>query len=273
MWIARGAGAAWLVGLAAIANCQAATWRNVATLARQATRVAPENDLPWCLLATDELTRGSPHQARVFASRALHFSPHNNTALIVLAGASVRVGDQQTACDAFARLRSAGIPGRAIAASFYTAGLSHLHLGRNAEAVIDFGIALEHDPHHAWAANNLGVALARLDRLDESVVVFRKLLDTCPGFTPSWVGLGNTYFYRGEAAAAIEAYGQALTLEPLDASTLVNRAWAFLEVGDSASAERDVAAVAALGHPRNQDLADAIAKAHGQPAKEGRPAR
>jgi len=254
----RVAVASVLAGLAAIATHQRATWRNVEAMARQASRIAPKNDLPWCLLATDSLTRGTPQDAIVFANRALHLCPGNRTALIVAAAAMARLGDHADIDDVFNRLQSLGMTDHDIAASFYNGGVSHLKAGRFTEAAIDFGIALRQVPDHPWAATNLGVTLTRLGRHDEAVTVLRASLDRTPDHAAGWVALGNVLLTQGSAADAVEAYTRALAIEPDDAATLMNRAWAGLQAGDRAAAARDATAAETRGHPSDPDLRMAL---------------
>ena len=54
------------------------------------------------------------------------------------------------------------------------------------------------------------------------------------------------------------SYSSALAIDPLDAATLVNRAWARLEAGDRAGAVNDVTAAVAMGHAPAEELLDAV---------------
>ncbi|NCX99792.1 MAG: tetratricopeptide repeat protein, partial [Planctomycetia bacterium] len=84
-------------------------------------------------------------------------------------------------------------------------------------------------------------------------------------FDVAWVGYGNALYGLGRAAEAAGCYDRALAIDPSDAPTLANRAWARLASGDRAGAERDVEAVTALGHPIDPDLRAALRDAGDPP--------
>ena len=102
------------------------------------------------------------------------------------------------------------------------------------------------------------MTLTRLGRHDEAVTVLRASLDRTPDHAAGWVALGNVLLTQGSAADAVEAYTRALAIEPDDAATLMNRAWAGLQAGDRAAAARDATAAETRGHPSDPDLRMAL---------------
>ena len=242
-------------------------------LAEQAARLVPHRARTWVILAHYQMRAGQPAAALATASHAHAIDRANKRALLMMAATAIRVRDTAAEARAWAGLRDLGLSDRDLAIVFHASGMAHLKAGRDAEAAIDFGIALDRAADHPWAATNLGVALTRLGRFAEAVAVLRETLERNPGNAAAWVGLGNALAQQGAAAEAVEAYGRALTLEPNDPATLENRARARLEAGDRVGAERDVKAVIALGHPGDPDLVDAIARPRHPSALSMRPER
>jgi tetratricopeptide (TPR) repeat protein len=175
-----------------------------------------------------------------------------------MATAAVRVRDTAAEARAWAGLRALGLSDRDLADIFHTGGMAYLKAGRDAEAAIDFRIALDRASDHPWAATNLGVALTRLGRFADAVAVLREVLERNPANAAAWVGLGNALGQQGAATEAVEAYSRALALDPDDAATLVNRAWARLDAGDRPGATRDTETALSLGYPVNADLVRVI---------------
>ena len=242
-------------------------------LAERAVHVLPRHAETWRNLAHYQARAGKSAAALASASRAHAIDPANEKALLMMAATAVRARDAATEATAWAGLRDLGLSDGDLAEVFHTGGMAHLKAGLDAEAAIDFGIALDRDKDHPWAATNLGVALTRLGRFAEAIAVLREALSRDPDNAAAWVGLGNALAQQGEAAKAVEAFGRALEIEPDDAATLVNRAWARLDAGDRAGAERDVNAVISLGHPGDPDLVDAIARPGCLPVSTMRPER
>jgi tetratricopeptide (TPR) repeat protein len=239
-----------------------------AEFAARAARVYPHHAGTWADLAQYQLSAGQATAALASASQALAADRMNKTARLTMAAAVVHVSDA-VAARVWAELMDLGLSERDLALVFHTRGMAFLKAGRNAEAAIDFGIALDRDADHLWAATNLGVALTRLGRFAEAIAVLREAIERNSGNAAAWVGLGNALAQQGAAAEAVEAYSRALAIDPDDAATLVNRAWARLDAGDGAGARRDADAAAALGRPLDPDLLEAIGRINGAVTEPG----
>jgi superkiller protein 3 len=74
--------------------------------------------------------------------------------------------------------------------------------------------ALELDPDDALVLENYGEVTARMGDLDEARAAFRRLLAQVPDSVDGHYYLGQVEELRGEPAAALEAYEQALALDP-----------------------------------------------------------
>jgi len=253
----RIAAGAWIIVMGMTTFYQTATWRNTCTLAERACHVTPGDTGAWTMLAGHYLATGDSGRALACAQRALDIAPKNDVALLNAFGAAVRLGHSAEMAATSSRLHALGYTDDDLVEVFYNRGVSHLKALRAAEAAIDLGIALDHDPKHPWAATNLGVALTRLGRIDAAVAVLRESLDQNPANAAAWVGLGNALLEQGAAEEAVAAYGRAIELDPDDAATLTNRAWARLASGDTAGARADIARVITLGHRPPADLVEA----------------
>jgi len=231
-------------------------------LAERAAHVLPRHAETWRNLAHYQTRAGQSAAALASASRAHAIDPANEKALLMMAAAAIRARDAAAEGTAWAGLRALGLSDGHLAEVFHTGGMAHLKAGRDAEAAIDFGIALGRDKDHPWAATNLGVALTRLGRSAEAIAVLLEVLDRDPANAAAWVGLGNALAQQGAAAEAVEAFGRALAIEPHDAATLVNRAWARLDAGDRAGARRDAETALSLGHPADANLVRFMSDIH-----------
>jgi len=84
----------------------------------------------------------------------------------------------------------------------------------------------------------------------QRIEINRKLTQTDPKARPAWVALGNDYFDTRQFQKAIDAYGQALQLDPKDPDVLTDQGVMFQELGqyDKAIANFEKAAKLAPTH-------------------------
>jgi cytochrome c-type biogenesis protein CcmH/NrfG len=61
---------------------------------------------------------------------------------------------------------------------------------------------------------HLGVALAILNRFDKSLVQLRRAVADNPDHALSWINLGATLAAAGHTDEAIQAYSEAIRLQP-----------------------------------------------------------
>jgi tetratricopeptide (TPR) repeat protein len=85
--------------------------------------------------------------------------------------------------------------------------------------------AVVEDPAHVEAALYLGIAYQQLNKFDEAIAVYRKILPRA-GAQSALISynLGNVYFSRGNASFAEQYYSQAISSDPVYASAYLNRA-------------------------------------------------
>ncbi|HSU44260.1 MAG TPA: tetratricopeptide repeat protein, partial [Casimicrobiaceae bacterium] len=87
--------------------------------------------------------------------------------------------------------------------------------------------------------NNLGLALAALDRNAEAVAAYRRALERKPGHATAWNNLGLAYQAMNALAPAVDAFRHALTLAPAFAHAHWNLALALLAQGEYAEGFRE----------------------------------
>ena len=76
------------------------------------------------------------------------------------------------------------------------------------------GRAAQALPNDSEAHSNLGAALRRAGRLDDSLVSFRHAIRLMPGIAEVHNNLGNTLMDLGRFDEAIQAFRRALDLKP-----------------------------------------------------------
>ena len=86
--------------------------------------------------------------------------------------------------------------------------------GKLDEAVACYRRALQLKPDFAEAHNNLGVALQEQGKLDEAVACYRRALELEPDYAEAHYNLGNVLLDQGKLDEAVACYRRALELKP-----------------------------------------------------------
>jgi len=73
---------------------------------------------------------------------------------------------------------------------------------------------MEFDPDDAGVLNGVASFLMTLGRFDQSIVIYRKLIERDPVYAAFPYNIGLAYLYTGDFAAATEAFGRAVALSP-----------------------------------------------------------
>jgi protein O-GlcNAc transferase len=102
-------------------------------------------------------------------------------------------------------------------------------LGRFEEALTDYDKSLALDRNFIMARYNRGLALARLRRLEAAIADYDSVLALDPGFLQGHVDRANALAGLGRLDDALAAYDRALTIDPRLASALYNRGLALLQ--------------------------------------------
>jgi tetratricopeptide (TPR) repeat protein len=93
------------------------------------------------------------------------------------------------------------------------------------EALVFLEAAVNEDPAHVRAFIYLGIAYEQLDRVDEAIATYRKILPRGGSETARIAfNLGNAYLSQGNHLLAVQSYTQALVADPTYSAALLNRA-------------------------------------------------
>jgi Tfp pilus assembly protein PilF len=74
-------------------------------------------------------------------------------------------------------------------------------------------VALEINPDHAVAHNNLGTALSRQSKFNEAMPHFFKATQLDDGYIQAWCNLGNAHVSLGRFEDASGAFQNALSID------------------------------------------------------------
>jgi tetratricopeptide (TPR) repeat protein len=101
------------------------------------------------------------------------------------------------------------------------------------EALEFLEAAAAEDPAHVQAFLYLGIAYQQLDRPDDAIAAYRKILPRAGAETARVAyNLGNAYFAKGSASFARQYYSQAIEADSAYASAYLNRANTLIKTGD-----------------------------------------
>ena len=110
-------------------------------------------------------------------------------------------------------------------------GLAHSDRGQQEEAVTDYGKATKLRPDDAYAWNNRGVALAKLDRHEEAIANFDRAIILQPDFAHAWKNRGNARASLDRHEQALADFDRAIKLRPDDAYAWNNRGNELAKLG------------------------------------------
>ena len=110
------------------------------------------------------------------------------------------------------------VPSSASPDDLVEAGLALLNAGNTGAAIPLFDRAVELDPHHKQAWNDLGLANLRAGKLDDATVAFRKQLEINPADEHANDYLGLALERQNKDAEAAAAFRKQIEFNPLDAA-------------------------------------------------------
>jgi len=178
-----GAGAAALLGLAAVAHAQVGVWRDAVTLQRHALQVNPANWKAWQGLCSAELDLGRLGEAAPACERAVALLPTFHDA-------------------------------------WNTLGVVHARRGEHALALQHFRHALELRPGYFLALRNAGAALGNLGRPAEAAPLLAQAAALRPDAPDAWAMLATARAQSGDAAGAREALERLRAIDPARAARI-----------------------------------------------------
>lgn len=108
------------------------------------------------------------------------------------------------------------------------------------EALKHLESAVAEDPAHVQAFLYLGIVYQQLDKLDDAIETYNKILPKAGSETARIAyNLGNAYFTKGDLDMARRCYSQSIEEEPSYASAYLNRANTLVKSGELSEALAD----------------------------------
>lgn len=86
--------------------------------------------------------------------------------------------------------------------------------GRLQSAVTAYEEALQRNPDHAFARNNLGYIYYLLDRLPEALECFEQAVKSDPQLLIGYMNLGNVHYRLRDYMKALSSYRRAIEIDP-----------------------------------------------------------
>jgi len=109
-----------------------------------------------------------------------------------------------------------------------------------AQAAVFLENAVADDPAHAAAWLYLGIAYEQLDRLDEAIAAYRRILPMAGNFSANIANnLGNVYFHKGNTELAEQYYTQAIGFDSVYSRAYLGRANTRIKAGKLQNAVTD----------------------------------
>jgi tetratricopeptide (TPR) repeat protein/transglutaminase-like putative cysteine protease len=110
------------------------------------------------------------------------------------------------------------IPSSVTADDLVEAGLANLNAGNAASAIPLLDRAVELDPKHKQAWNDLGLAYLRTGKLDQAAAAFQKQIEINPADEHANDYLGLAFERQNKVAEAAAAFRKQIAIDPLDAA-------------------------------------------------------
>ena len=117
-------------------------------------------------------------------------------------------------------------------ATLNNVGVALQALGMPREAAASLRIAIRNKPDYAEAHSNLGNSLKDQGDLEAAVACYRRAIEIDPNYFDAYNNLGNGLRAQGNLAESVTCYEKALGLKPDNPEMHLNRALAWLQMGD-----------------------------------------
>ena len=185
----------------------------------------------WHLKAMAEHQSGRLGEAQASVARAIETGGAKPSYLLLEGGVLHDRGDLEAAEARFASVVAARPEW---AGGHVELGRVHMDQARPADALKDFQAAVDADPRHVRAWNNLGIALQALDRIDEALRAFNYTLTLDPRYPLAHFNLARIHNRRGDGKRALEHAQAAVRNDP-------GHVDAWLLIGDMHRRKRETA--------------------------------
>jgi len=124
--------------------------------------------------------------------------------------------------------------------SNFSRGEEMLMQNKPAQAVIFLENAVGEEPSNASAWLYLGIVYEQLDRLDEAIATYRRVLPLAGSLSANIANnLGNVYFHKGNTEMAEQYYTQAIGFDSVYSRAYLGRANTRIKAGNLRNAITD----------------------------------
>jgi tetratricopeptide (TPR) repeat protein len=202
---------------------------------QQAVQLEPTNDRAYSNLAGAYQHLHQPDKAEETYKRALAVRPQYWRSYTFLGAFYVAQAEYDKAAAMWRRATELD-PDSYIA--FNGLGAALLYLGKDDEAAPAFEKSIALRPNYS-AYSNMAIALFRLRRFQESVHSYREALKLEDGDYVTWGNMGDSQYYGGDTASAMDSYRKAISLaeqqlkvNPRDPTVLGDLASYYSMLGD-----------------------------------------
>lgn len=158
------------------------------------------------------------------------------------------------------------IPSDASVDELLEAGLASFDSGNSPAAIPLFERAVQLDPQHKQAWNDLGLAYMRTGKLDDAVAAFQSQLQANPSDGQADQYLGFAFERKKDYARAADAFRKQSEINPLDPVAHESLGNVLLEQREYAQAVPELEKAAVLS-PQNAQLQIALGRAYAETGK------
>jgi len=139
-------------------------------------------------------------------------------------------------------------------------GLVYMALNKPQEAIEFYTRAIETDPNNPDFRNNFGIALGNMGKADAAMEQFQAALETNPNFVRARMNLGSALAQKRQPREAIEQLKMVLEVDPDYALAHMNAAIAYDELNDQQQATAEASTALQLAKRQGDvELAGRIA--------------
>ena len=145
---------------------------------------------------------------------------------------------------------------RRLASAYNNRGVAYRVKANYAEAIDDFNEAIRLVPDFANAFNNRGVAYRNMGDIDRAVADYDQAIRIEPDYIAAFYNRGLALADKREYGKAISDFTAVLRLDPKNPTVLYRRGTAYLNSGDIAAGNADLAEAKAI----KPDIAEEIGR-------------
>lgn len=133
-----------------------------------------------------------------------------------------------------------------VAELHFSRGVVCNQLGRDAQALLHYGKAIEHHERFARAYNNRGAVLLLQAKYETAIADFDRAVALHPRFAQAYQNRGGAYLGTAQYEQAISDYTTAISLYPESSDTFLCRGFARVQLGRYAEGISDYTRAIAL---------------------------